>query len=350
MDDFDCFGDDVPAVNEPPVAHVRAGNRVSLLPITKYCGQAGRLSQLSGSGRAAVMSQWFHAHCAGKLSEADIWWSGLTLDEREEVQGWVKPTDVELDGGVLLRYSDAKKELEISLDFGLVSSLGHLDMAWGPVVVDGVKCVYVGDIKKSSWTTLDGPDSLQLHGYAMAYALLTGAEAYVTGLWIATEGEWRWATEMVMLGTEQSARIFDELSHAAGNVDGEYSMGVHCGDCYGRMKCPQYTLAALQSPGWLEPMIEGKDLSEIDDATLVRMLIAAKQTKEIGERVIKNVNALVDRGRRLADENSGKVYATVVCKGRESVSVKDLRDRMGAEADLYVKRGNSFSQHRWLKP
>ncbi len=342
-----------PADRQPVV---RRGNRVSLLPITKYCGAAAKLSELSGSGRAALMSSWFHAHNADPTgAHTETLWRSLTDREQEECEQWSPPADVETEGGVMLRYAEAEKELEVRLRFDDgphdIESIGHLDMGWKPIRVDGFDIVHIGDIKKQAWTSIEGPYSLQLQAYGWAYARMRGAQGYVTGIWLATEGKWLWADAPVMLDSEEAFRIREELVHAMRQRDDYAPHGVHCRDCYGRLKCPQYVLGAVDSGVWVEPLTrEGADLNELDDATLRRLLLAGKAMAELGEAVVKQVHSVVDRGRLLPDPDTGKVYAPIEQRGRESaLSAKALREAMGPAAEQYIKRGVPFKQHRWLK-
>lgn len=331
------------------LVHVREGNRVSLLPVTKYCGAAAKHSQSAGSGRAAIQSSWFHAFMAAPHApETETLWRLMTEKEQEEAEGWKPVLETETEGGVVLRYAEAQKELEVVLELGGIRSVGHLDMMWGPLKIDGIRTVFVGDIKRQAFTSQDGPESLQLHGYGWAACQKYDAEAYVTGLWLASEGEWRWSTQPVLLDSDEGEWIRGELEHAM-RVRDEYAPdGVHCRSCYGRLRCPQYVLAAIDAPSWVEPLTREGDLNELDDATLKRLLLAGKQMEELGEAVVKQVNAVVDRGRWIRDEESGKVYASVECKGRASVSVKSLREQMGDAADQYIKRGAGFTQKRWM--
>lgn len=338
---------------------VQPGNRISSLPVTKFCGASARISELSGSGRAALMSTWFHAYCADPGGAAtETAWRLLTEDEQEECAQWSKPTDVETAGGVTLTYAEAEKELEVRLRFqdgpDDIESVGHLDMAWKPMRIDGLEVVHVGDIKRQRWTTADGPDSLQLHGYGWAYAKQTGAQAYVTGIWLASEGEWRWSSDPVVLETAYACEIREELIHAMRKRDDFAPDGVHCRSCYGRIKCPEYALGALRGESWLAELGVDEDgnvpnIGGLNDDTLKRMLLAAKNMQDIGEAVVKQINALVERGRFLHDEETGKVYARVPCRGRESVcSAKELREKLGPMAEQYISRGAGFFQKRWI--
>ncbi len=136
---------------------------------------------------------------------------------------------------------------------------------------------------------------------------------------------------------------------AAMNTEGQASTGSHCRGCYARLHCPEHMLAATASIGWLSPIAEGHREATPEEYT--RLLLAAQNLKEIAEKCIKTVQVVVDRGHILKDDESGKVYKPIQCKGKEGITVKSLREQMGeAEANRYIKRGASYFQHRWVNP
>ena len=163
-------------VHLPVVSPV--GNRMSSLPVSRFCGLAGKLGSQYGSGRAAAMGTAFHALCAENGSGDPL--EGLTDKERETVLSWQQPTTLQVPDGPLLHYESADKETAVALDADgryvppdspIAACVGHVDFFWhvnsaGGEPSDSNKLarrsvVYVADIKKSSFTA-SGPGSLQL--------------------------------------------------------------------------------------------------------------------------------------------------------------------------------------------
>lgn len=334
-------------------AHRRVGNRISLLPISEFCGKAPILSEQYGAGRAAAMSSAFHALQAG-AENAGALMSRLTDAEREEIAGWHSPATLMIDG-VPLDYATSEKEVEVVLQDGELDIVGHVDFAWVATSVlhdadgalaEGPRVAYVADIKKSVWTTADGPESLQLHGYGMAYAKARGCMAYVTGLWCATEGEWLWTKEMVVLDSERGRNILERIKCAAENRSDEASTGEHCGRCWSRMHCPEYLLPAALGETWLAPVTEGGDISLVD-ASFIHKLGALEKMIDVAKEQAK---AAVKRGLlRVRDPETGKIWAPVETKGRVSVDAGRLKAELGDDAKRFMRQGATYDQYRWIK-
>lgn len=347
-------------VDNSPVR--RKGNRMSSLPVVQYCPQAARLGAQYGSGRAAAMSRYFHARCAGvPCSEA------VSVEELEVIDTWHAPTDVTLWDGTVLRYDDAEKELHVALDAdgkytdptsvtGEENSTceGHIDFAW---VHDHAKnaafqaahrVAYVADIKKSKWTTLDGPESLQLMAYGVAFAKRVGAAFLCTGIFVAEDGEWQWLNRLIAVDSDEFRELQARVMAAAMNTEGQASTGSHCRDCYARLHCPEHVLAATASIGFLAPIAEGHKVATPDE--LRGLLLAAQNVSELAEKAIAHVKEAARRGAVISDPETGKVYKGIQCKGRESVTPKSLREKMGDEAEKYIDQGKPYSMFRWVKP
>ena len=333
--------------------------RMSGLPAAEKCGASAALSSEHASGRPAAMGKAFHAKLAG-TPDAFRLLGALAYQEREEVGTWKTPTTVEVNGAIL-DYESATKEHEVGLDaFGnytddKASALawGHLDFAWVREVPVGdgqmMRIAYVADIKKSVWTTPDGPYSLQLHGYGYAFAKKVGADAYCTGIWGAKEGRWIWSVDIVQLDGPMADEIFERIVFA--DTPREASTGPHCQQCFGRMHCPQYGLPAVVRNALAET-VALQDPSTIDTLALapaeaLRLLEWAKAAQEIGERVEDNLGAAVMRG-LLVIGKDGKEWRPVDMPGRESLDKEKLR-ACGVDAETVVKRGEPFKQMRWLK-
>lgn len=329
---------------------VATGHRMSKLPITQYCGLAGKLSDEAGSVRPGVMSKWFHANCGEQWAEAGKLWTQLTEEEREDVKGWIYPADCYVSGQHL-EYKRAEKELEVTLlDNGTwgnnspaVMSLGHLDMAWN---FDGV--AYVGDIKRGRFTVKDGTNSLQLHAYGFAYSSMRKCHSYHVGIWQAMEGIWIWSNRAVDLESSEAADIWDRVKNAATNMDLEASKGAHCQQCWGRMHCPVYLLPAAMSTTELAPLAQGGSLTTEEEA--LKILQYANALRDLANSATDAVQAAVQqRGWVIRDPATGLTYKPLQCKGRESVKVAELRRKFGEEAESLIKRGRDYDRWDWFK-
>lgn len=325
--------------------------RMSSLPILTYCGEAGRLSATHGSGRPAAMSSAYHASCAG-APEASAMLARLSDKEREEVLSWETPTTVIYADGVELDYASAEKEAALALDdLGFACPptddaflLGHMDFGWVRNI-DGLKVAFVADIKKQVWTTADGPESLQLHGYGYAYAQLHECDAYVTGIWLATEGEWQWSDAMVLMGSPRAEKIWGRLFAAATN-DGGYSTGQHCRSCWSRLHCTEHMLPAIEPETWLAPVMKGGDIQKIDAAFVLKLFAL----EEIVEQAKEMASEAAKRGDiKVIDPATGKMWGPIMMPGRKSLNVSRLREKLGPRADEFFKKGAGYTQMRWVK-
>jgi hypothetical protein len=325
------------------------GNRMSSLPVTQFCGQAGILGSM-GSGRSAAQSSAFHALCA-KAENANELVTRLTDEEYQEMLSWKHPGDVDLGNGHVLRYADAETEVEVAIDDGgsyvdpkspKAISIGHLDFAW-VVVIHGVKLAYVADIKRSEFTTKEGPNSLQLHGYGLAYAGKHECDGYVTGIWAAVEGTWQWG-EIVDLETREAVTLAKRVIAAAMNVSPEYSMGPHCRDCYGRLRCPAWLLPPEVAQTSLAPVAQGQELT---DESAGKLLLTLQRYQDTAKAVEANLREYAARVGGI--RHNGQIWKPVLCQGRESVSIARVREAFGEDADRVITRGKPFEQFRWTK-
>lgn len=326
--------------------------RISSLPVLEFCGPAADLSQ-GQAGRAAAMSSAFHALSA-KAPNAQELCMRLTSDEMQTIMAWRKPTDVDLGSGRILRYAEAEKEFTLAFDrTGSYCDpdspdaicVGHPDMCW-VVDIGSMRVAYVGDIKRSEFTVSDGPESLQLHGYAMAYATKHDCDAYAVGIWGAMEGRWQWS-EIVDLLSSEALSYSRRIVAAATNMSTEYATGPHCRGCYGRMRCPAWLLPPELAKTKLAPVVLGGTLTQDNAAELLLTYQAFVDTAKQVEHTLKEYAV---RNGGIKDPKSGKIWRPVVCQGRESVSVERVRAAFGDEADRVIVKGSPYEQFRWSKP
>lgn len=318
---------------------------MSSLPIAQYCGQAPRLSAI-GSGRSAALSSVFHAMCAGAPDSKERF-AMLQPEEMEELMSWKRPTDVSIDGHVL-KYADAQQELEVAIDdrgnpcapdAHRCLSVGHLDFAWTHRAV-----AYVADIKRSEFTVQEGPNSLQLHAYGLAYAIANDCDAYACGIWAAVEGRWEWG-ELIALDSKEAAQNMARVLAAARNTSSEYSMGAHCSSCYGRLRCPAYLLPPSVGAE-LRPLTG--ESGEITGEAVRELLLMAKRAKDAASVVEDWAKAYVKQGGTIEDPASHKLYRPTKCAGRMGLDKDALEKKLGDLAP-YQKQGAPFERWEWRK-
>lgn len=323
--------------------------RMSALPVLQYCGQAQILGASSGAGRAAAIGTAFHAVCSN-APERDSLLARLSDRERAEVDELIKPAPFMWDG-VSLNYEAAYRERKVALtaeglpcEYGSDEAFvqGTADLQW---FVDrpGKRTVIVVDIKKTAFAAPDGALTLQAIGYAVAFARHFNADGYVTGIWDATNGEYRWSDWFDVWGEEASLH-WERIVAAANNHGGEYSLGTHCQSCYARGKCPQYLLPLDLAETSLAPFTTEEALTDEK----------AIEGLQLAERAIKTAQAVKDRIEMhalerggLVDEARGKVWGPTRVKGRASLDRKRLEAENPELAMRYTKFGSEYNQFRW---
>lgn len=335
------------------------GHRPSSLPIARFCAKAPELSELGGSGRAAMKGKAFHAFMAAS-EDAKALLAQLEPEEREEILSWHKPKTIVLDvtdRQIVLDYDSAEKEARVGLtrsgehcEPGDPNALteGSLDMAWIRDLAEG-RFAYVGDIKKTQWTTSEGPDSLQLHVYGMAYASKHDCDGYVTGIWHATEGTWAWGKPVLLeLGDERCDTILRDIVHAATNKPGKdnnFATGAHCRNCYGRFHCPAQTFTKEQMESSLALIAPGMATSQ----NVAEAYLFAQWAEDIIKKTKSLCKDFAER-HEVKDPHTGKVLRQQMKKGRVSVDATKLETQYPEVYQDVAKLGAPYPEFRWVKP
>lgn len=338
--------------------------RCSSLPSAYYCPLAPELdAKYPEAGRSALMSSWFHAHCAGKAPEAKLLWERLTPDEREVVQEWEPPSNVKLPNGKVLEYSAALKEVPVAVtrDFGAVDHghpdamvQGTLDFVW--LCSDGgLRVGYFGDIKRTQFAAPGGPRSWQLKGYALCGVAKWQLDAYCTGLWITEDSEWIWDDQVIQVGSPEWAADMRGVRSAA-TTEGAAVTGSHCQDCWSRLHCPIYTAPfAYQDYDARDnyELVSQRSVAlsralrnELDEHNALEAKVEIDRLKGVLELAESNLKEAVRRGLPLYNEDRTKKWGFVECKGRESVSVKLLKSKYPDVAEEVTVRGAPYQQFR----
>jgi hypothetical protein len=320
---------------------------MSSLPVLQYCGLSGRLN--SASLRSGILSSYHHAKCSGDAKEAMRLWHQLTLAEREEVADWHVPTHVMVND-LIYGYDSAEKELEVALgpdgcavDFNDPAALvnGHLDMAWA----QGLEAVVI-DIKRQRYTAFEGAESLQIAAYGRAFASMRGCVAYTPGIFVAMTGEWI-IGKRVELESSEGEELWQRIKAAAENqARGEASTGPHCMKCFGRLKCPEFTLPVISNGNASTlAVVNGNPTPD----QVAEALVVAKGMKDMAERILDAAKVYHDRGMVIKDKN-GWEFRPTLSKGREYVNVGELKAGLGAEAKRFIRISRPRETWDWNKP
>jgi hypothetical protein len=263
---------------------------MSSLGVAEFCAQSADLGAKHGAGRAAAMGHAFHAKCSGQKSRVT-----LTPEEQAEVDSWIVPTSFTLPDGFELRYSEFETEVELYLgrDGEFCSqpnavSIGHMDLGYCRLDLEtGKRVVYVGDIKRTNWTS-KGPTSLQVLAYAHAYCGRKQADAYVPFIYVAETGEWQFG-EKTFVDSEEYHDRRERLLFAIHNHGGEANTGPHCRDCWSRMHCPEHLLPAAAANTWLGAFTKpGADITPADAAEIKLRLQALGDLTKAVDRLISS--------------------------------------------------------------
>lgn len=334
-------------------AYTKVGARVSLLPVSQFCGLAASLSEAHGAGRSAAMSSCWHA-MAAKADDAAVKLARLTPEERATIEQWKLPTPVKVLGKELT-YEDSAKEQPIGLtgdgsfaEEGEVVTCGTLDFAW---IVDHPdpfigRVAVVADNKKTTWAS-SGPDSLQLLTYGYAWAKKHGCRAFITGLWIIEDEEWQWSEEVYELDSWTELDLFHRIKSAALNTTGEAAFGEHCSNCYGRLHCPEYTLPAQFAETVLAPVAADSGLIH-DGERLGQLFAFAERVAPLIEKAKDMAKEAARRGVKVTHPVSGKTLTFIRCKSPESLNKAKLFAQI-PEATKFLERGNGYERMTWSK-
>jgi hypothetical protein len=337
------------------------GVRMSQLGNALYCPQSAKYSEERGDTILSRIGSAFHARCAGG-EDAPGLLAGLPDDDRDAVLSWQPPTDVVfVDKGehVCLVYKESEKEIAVGLtELGLFCpeaspkalSIGHVDMVWVHEFKDGTRIAYIGDIKKTRWTTQDGPDTLQCAGYGFACASKYGCHGFCRGLYIADEGRWQWSEHCIMLDSSEGMALLETVLRAAANTEGPACTGAHCWNCWGRLQCPEHLLpAAVGEQSEVFAAISKADPGTLDNDKALKLLQWSDAADKLAKVAKEAAKAFAARNGSIYDPTTGKHYCMVTYDGRESVSVARVRERFGEQAEEVIKRSKPFLSPKWLK-
>lgn len=334
--------------------------RISSLPTAEFCPKVDKIGQDVESTQSA-RSTVFHAYCdTGKwpaelrsLPEADI----------EEISKWRVPTPFVFRQGEsvvhALQYKDALREARVALDRDFnavvipksveqqdieakhpeVMIVGHLDMAW--VVGD---LVIVCDIKSSIWAVKERCDSLQLHGYGLALAVLLNKPRYLTAIWDAADGRYYVRSAAIELDSFEAEEIKDRIRRAAEDRDGGFRTGTHCAGCWKRSHCPAHLVDVPE--GDFAALLSGKAMEKDVRESIVKL----KQLGDLTNRVGQSIKDWVSQHGPVRSEDGKKQYQCELRAGKESLDRDAVQHALGIESlEAFMKKGKDYPVFDWRK-
>jgi hypothetical protein len=254
---------------------------------------------------------------------------------------------------ITLDYDSAHKEQRVGLTKGgdycdpddpKALTAGTLDGAWLRETSMGL-VAFVYDMKKTKWTTSEGPDSLQVHAYARAFAAKHECVGYVTGIWLATEGEWQWGDFVSLeFGDKKAAAILRSIVDAALNK-GDLTSGAHCRNCWGRFHCPAQMMTMEQA----EISIAKLEAGHIDSERAAMAYLAAKKMEDMCEKIITIVKDYALRA-DVVDPATGKVLRMSERAGSTQINRKRLEAEFPEAYEAVKYQSPSYYVPAWVKP
>jgi hypothetical protein len=272
----------------------------------------------------------------------------LSNEERAEVDAMKTPATIFLSDGVVLDYESAEKEIPL----GLTEVCGYVPKGHPDAMTEGTadlawirgRIAYVADIKRSEYTTADGPRSLQVKGYALAFCAKHAADVdgYATGIWAATEGLWSW-DETTMLDSDACFEDWSRVRAAALHIDGDFSRGAHCRGCYGRERCPAY----LVDPKGANEAITRYMSGDLDNGRALELLDFIERATATAKTAKEILRGYAD-ARGGVPDGEGKVWKQVSVSGRVSFDSTTFEKEHPEIAQQYMRTGADSVQHRWV--
>lgn len=308
----------------------------------------------------SARSTVFHAYCdTGKWPEEV---KHLPEADREEIGQWRVPMPFVYKTGDVthaLQYPNAYRETRVALDWNFapviidkgvaqadiatahpeVMVVGHLDMAW--VVGD---LVIVCDIKSSIFAVKERCDSLQLHGYGLALAVLLGKSRYLTSIWDASDGKYYVAGHAIELDSFECEDIKDRIRNAATERDGGFRTGTHCSGCWKRSNCPAHLVDVPE--GEFKALLSGQATHKDVREALVKL----KQMGDLANRVGQAAKDWVVQHGPVPSEDGKKHYRCEMRGGKAALDKTAVQRALGVSTlDEYMKPGKDFPVFDWRK-
>lgn len=333
--------------------------RMSSLPTLQHCGRSDQLGK-DVESIAAFRSTIFHHFCDSGEWRKDA--HRLPDQDLEEIKRWKKPGPLVVRDGdvsVKLDYKDAEKETVLGLDYSLnfvlldsklsqeelqkVEGLfvsGHMDMGWD---VPSLDLVVVSDIKSSIHAVKDRAETLQLHGYGLAYAKMKGRSRYLTDIWDASDGKHYLNDRIISVGSFEFAEIEERIKLAANNDSNKFTKGTHCSGCWKRDSCPAH-LVDLGDENRFASLFNGT----ATESDVRNALVEVKGLGELANKVGEYCKDWTKRHGPVRSEDGRKSYRPREMAGRSALDKRAIAQQLGLDnLDNFMIPGESFLKFDW---
>lgn len=330
--------------------------RCSRLNEAAHCGLAASIDDKE-TNAAALMGDAFHAAVAARFRPTDKAFQEARAIAIGQLGGEHEAEVTEMVARLAAEWSppeDARFEIAIGLSrMGLATpyedtsaiTRGTADCVW-----EGDDEVMVLDFKsgaRAAWNVPIPRDNLQLAAYGLAFADALNKPKMRLGLYLAAEGKWLW--DLLDLDSREATELWARVRAAALRDPDEAVTGPHCTECWVRLHCRAHLVPAISTferTLALGPLANGN--TPIEPRRLLRMIQACKAMEDLADAGKDWLKAYVKQHGPIVVE--GKQWGPVEQKGRESTSVKALKDSGlydRAVAVGAVKQGAPTLTHRW---
>jgi hypothetical protein len=215
------------------------------------------------------------------------------------------------------------------------------------------RLVVIVDFKKrEQWLAgrvADPDQNLQLHAYALAWAIRSGATTYKMALLLFGEGEATMVWSRVYQ-VENSQTLLDRIKRIGekrnvskiGGARPKATAGPHCLQCYPRLHCPSWTLPAHDGETALAPFTAPGGLTPENSGRALAAVMAIEEAAARAREVLKGYVAA--NGPIVVGD---RTWGPAIMPGRKSgPSVADLEAQ---GLGHLVKVGRPFEQWRLQK-
>lgn len=326
----------------------RTGNRPSSLAIARLCGLAPVLGRSSGASRSALVSSACHALWSD-APEAPELMAKLTDEEREAIGKWKKPKPIDVRDAAPVGYDGMVKEVYVSCDeYALWVSADRPHLNGGTIdfcfvfEFEGRRIVFIGDLKRTRWSSSEGPNGMQLAAYGFAACAQFDADGYLPAFWYLEDAEWN-IGDVVWMGTPQARAKWKELLVALRNRDGRAVTGDYCDSCWERSHCPEYLALGLKGNEATAKVLRGDDVTPAEALEALVAFEAQAKAAELGRDRLK---AMVKASEVEIRNGKGKRWLPVIMPGRKRGPSVEECERLGHGS--LVKQGPEYEQMKWI--
>jgi hypothetical protein len=278
-------------------------------------------------------------------------WAAAGKAVHAEIEAWVKtkaePTSPAAQAArdILLAYDGWAIHCEERITLVDPETGDRITEGTPDIIAIGPEAQIVVIDWKSGWAghVPDPDDNLQLLAYgAAAVVKYGGSTLQVTIAKRLFDPNKRVILHSRLMTPDEIWPIIDRIAAVERNRTSEAQRGLHCGSCFSRARCYAWMLPAHEGEGPLVPFTQPE--VELTNDQRVRALMACDAMEDAIELVRARIKADVETGIDVVAD--GKVYRPITCKGKESASVKELRE---AGMIQFIRRGADYPRWQWVK-